>query len=232
MSSGSFWQFALGNELQKWGRKLPYQPYLSKSGWFTDRLLSGSVGIEADGSRRAVADEDALSILLRQSVSWNQNMPDQHEKIIVIRAEDAPPRNKPSNYPEPFYSMVGDRTKRPLGDLFGLQSFGVNHVTLPSGAVAALHHRHSVQDEFVMVLTGELMLVHDHGETLLSPGLCAGFPRGGTAHHLVNRSDADATYLEIGDRQSGDNVSYPNDDLKAVRTSSGWQFTHKDGQPY
>lgn len=127
--------------------------------------------------------------------------------------------------------MVG-RVKRPLGDLFGLASFGVNHVTLPPGAISALHHRHSVQEEFVLVLSGEVTLIHDAGETLLTPGMCAGFPAGGTAHHLVNRSAAKATYLEVGDRRPGDSVDYPQDDLQAVRTDSGWQFTRKDGTPY
>lgn len=152
--------------------------------------------------------------------------------FVAVKADQAPLRTKPSNYPEPFASRMAGRLKRPLGDLFGLQSFGVNHVTLPPGAVSALHHRHTVQDEFVIVLTGEITLVHDGGEALLTPGMCAGFPRNGTAHHLVNRSGADATYLEAGDRQAGDAVSYPRDDLQAERTENGWRFTHKDGTPY
>ncbi|UPG84620.1 cupin domain-containing protein [Luteibacter aegosomatis] len=151
---------------------------------------------------------------------------------VAVLADEAPPRLTPSNYPEPFASMMEGRIKRPLGDLFGLKGFGVNHVTLPPGAISALHHRHSVQDEFVFVLTGELTLVHDAGETLLQAGYGVGFPSGGTAHHLVNRSDAEATYLEVGDRRPGDSVSYPKDDLQAVRTASGWRFEHKDGRPY
>lgn len=152
--------------------------------------------------------------------------------LVAVQADEAAPRIKPSNYPEPFASMMAGRVKRPLGDLFGLRSFGVNHVTLPPGAISALHHRHSVQDEFVMVLTGQITLVHDAGEAVLTPGMCAGFAHGGTAHHLVNRSDADATYMEVGDRQAGDAVSYPRDDLKAERTGEGWQFSRKDGTPY
>jgi uncharacterized cupin superfamily protein len=159
-------------------------------------------------------------------------MTDQAGKTVAIRAAAAPERSKPSNYPEPFASLMRGRIKRPLGDLFGLQSFGVNHVTLPAGAISALHHQHSVQDEFVMVLTGKITLVHDGGERLLLPGDCAGFPHGGNAHHLVNRSDHEASYLEVGDRQSGDRVSYPADDLQAIRVGTGWQFAHKDGQPY
>jgi uncharacterized cupin superfamily protein len=148
---------------------------------------------------------------------------------ITIVAADAPPRTKPSNYPEPFASMMAGRIKRPLGDPFGLQSFGVNHVTLPPGAMSALFHRHSVQDEWVMVLSGEITLIHDDGETVLSAGMCAGFPRNGSAHQLVNRSQDEATYLEVGDRQPGDSVSYPRDDLVAVRSEQGWTFANKNG---
>jgi len=152
---------------------------------------------------------------------------------FTFLASEAPPRTRPSNYPEPFASMMSGRIKRPLGDLFALKNFGVNHVRLPPGAISALHHRHSVQDEFVYVLSGTLTLVHDSGEAILAAGMCAGFPRGGTAHHLVNHSDTDATYMEVGDRQSGDSVQYPRDDIEATAGDDGkWRFAHKDGTPY
>ena len=152
---------------------------------------------------------------------------------LTLLAGEAAPRTKPSNYPEPFATMMAGRIKRPLGDLFGLKSFGVNHVTLPPGAISALHHRHSAQDEFVYVVSGTVTLVHDSGEAILTSGMCAGFPAGGTAHHLVNRSTADAAYIEVGDRQSGDSVQYPRDDIEAVLGSDGkWRFAHKDGTPY
>lgn len=159
-------------------------------------------------------------------------MPDHPESPVAILATEAPARVKPSNYPEPYATMMQGRVKRPLGDLFGLQSFGVNHVTMAAGASSALFHRHSVQDEFVYVLSGELTLVHEHGETVLGAGMCAGFAHNGGAHQLVNRSDAPALYLEVGDRQSGDAVDYPRDDLVAVRGDAGWTFAHKDGTPY
>ena len=151
----------------------------------------------------------------------------------AINAADAPLRTKLSNYPEPYASMMTGRIKRPLGDLFGLKSFGVNHVTLRPGAVSALHHRHAIQDEFVLVISGRVTLVHDAGETVLTPGMCAGFPHGGTAHHLANRSEEDATYLEIGDRQPGDSAEYPRDDIQALMGADGkWRFAHKDGTPF
>lgn len=152
---------------------------------------------------------------------------------IAISAETAPPRTKPSNYPEPFFSRMGRRDKRPLGDLFGLKNFGVNLTKLSPGGESALLHRHSKQDEFVFILQGEPTLITDAEDIRLGPGMCAGFPAQGVAHQLVNRTNTDVVYLEIGDRTSGDQGSYPNDDLQAVLGADGkWKFTHKDGRPY
>jgi len=152
---------------------------------------------------------------------------------ISVTAADAPPRVKPSNYPEPFFSRMGGRVKRPLGDLFGLVNFGVNLTILRPGAVSALRHAHSRQDEFVYILEGRATLVTGAGRTPLSPGDCAGFKSGtGDAHHLVNETESDVTYLEIGDRTQGDEGSYPDDDLQAVMVDGQWRYAHKDGTPY
>ena len=51
----------------------------------------------------------------------------------------------------------------------------------------------------------------------LRPGMCAGFKAGtGNGHNLVNNTSEDVVYLEVGDRSSGDNLSYPDDDLPFV----------------
>jgi uncharacterized cupin superfamily protein len=151
----------------------------------------------------------------------------------ALEAASAPLRSKQSSYPEPFFSRMAKREKRPLGDLFGLKNFGVNLTRLLPGGESALLHRHSKQDEFIYILQGEPTLVTDAGETLLRPGMCAGFPGGGTAHHLINRTDRDVTYLEIGDRTGGDEAFYPADDIRAALTPDGkWFFTHKDGTPF
>jgi uncharacterized cupin superfamily protein len=133
---------------------------------------------------------------------------------VAVIALDAPPRTKPSNYPEPFRSMMSGRVKRPLGDLFGLVNFGVNITVLPPNSVSALRHT-------------------DMGRVELSPGMAAGFKAGtGNAHRLVNESSSEAVYLEVGDRTQGDEVTYPDDDLAARLVGGAWQFTHKDGTPY
>lgn len=128
---------------------------------------------------------------------------------------------------------MANREKRPLGDMFGLRNFGVNLTRLKPGGESALLHRHSKQDEFVYILEGEPTLVMDAEEITLCPGMCAGFPANGVAHHLVNRTGRDVLYLEVGDRLAGDEGSYPRDDLRASLGPDGrWAFTHKDGRPY
>jgi uncharacterized cupin superfamily protein len=153
---------------------------------------------------------------------------------VALNAQDVPPRTKPSNYPEPYFSRMSGRQKRALGDAFGLKNFGVNLTRLAPGGMSALRHAHTVQDEFIYVLEGTPTLVTDAGETLLGPGLCSGFRGGsGDAHHLVNRSAGDVVYLEVGDRLPGDAASYPDDDLKAdLGPDSQWHFSHKDGSAY
>ena len=120
-----------------------------------------------------------------------------------------------------------------MGDYFGLRNFGVNLTTLEPGGESALMHSHSKQDEMIYILQGNPTLVTESGETMLEPGMCAGFRAGGEAHHVVNRSDRIAVLLEIGDRTRGDKGSYPRDDLLAVMGEDGtWQFVHKDGTLY
>ncbi len=135
-------------------------------------------------------------------------------------------------YPEPYAALVKGRQKRKLGEYFGLTHFGVNLTHLLPGAVSALAHSHSKQEEFILVLEGSPTLILDEEEFILHPGDCYGFKAGtGIAHQLINQSEQNVTYLEIGDRTEGDQVGYPNDDLKATQLPNGkWALTHKDGR--
>ena len=119
---------------------------------------------------------------------------------LAIVAAEAPARSKPSNYPLEFARRMEGRTKQPLGDLFGLTNFGVNLTTMVPGAISALQHVHSRQDEFVYIVSGEAVLVAGDEEVLLRAGMCAGFAAGGISHHLENRGTEPVVYLEIGDR--------------------------------
>lgn len=151
----------------------------------------------------------------------------------AVTATDVPIRSRPSVYPEPYASQMAGRLKRVLGDLFGLENFGVNLVTLAPGAISSLRHCHTVQDEFIFVLSGRPTLHTDAGYTELEPGMCAGFKAGsGNGHCLLNKTDREVTYLEMGDRTPGDEGHYPDDDIKAIREGGSWVFVHKDGTPY
>ena len=151
----------------------------------------------------------------------------------AVAASDIPPRTKPSNYSEPFASRMVRREKRMLGDYFGLKNFGVNLTRILPGGESALMHAHSKQDELVFILEGEGVLATPSGEVRLFPGMCAGFPAGGEAHHILNLSNRDLVILEVGDRTKGDVGSYPQDDIQAVMGRNGkWCFTRKDGTPY
>lgn len=151
-----------------------------------------------------------------------------------ISAKSIPAARGKTIYPQPFAALVEGRLKRKLGECFGLTNFGINLTDLAPGAISALAHSHSQQDEFILVLEGSPTLVLGKEEFTLHPGDCYGLKAGtGIAHQLVNRSEENVTYLEIGDRTAGDEVEYPNDDLKATQLSNGtWMLTHKDGSPY
>jgi uncharacterized cupin superfamily protein len=161
---------------------------------------------------------------------------------LFIVASEAPPRARQNVYPEPFAKVVEGRLKRPLGDVFGLQNFGVNWTRLEPGAATALRHHHSRQDELVFVLQGEPTLITDAGECVLAPGTCAGFRAGdGNGHQIVNRSALPVMLLEVGDRTPGDVAEYPDDDLAIQPVAPGMghdaggprlRFVHKDGTTY
>ena len=139
-----------------------------------------------------------------------------------------------TGYPEPFRKNVVARSKRVLGDAFGLSRYGVNLVDLSPGTWSSQRHWHTHEDEFVYVISGQVTLVTDAGEQVLTPGMVAGFPAGDSdGHHLINRGKETASYLEIGDRNSNDEVYYPDIDLLYKPNDEGEHvFTHRDGVPY
>ena len=139
-----------------------------------------------------------------------------------------------TTYPEEFRKEVASRSKRVLGDLFGLTNYGVNLVELAPGAWSAQRHWHTRADAFIYILSGGLTLVTDEGKQIMSVGMIAGFPAGeSNGHHLVNNSTTPATYLEIGDRIKEDEVFYPDIDLQLVSDQNGNRiFTNRDGEPY
>ena len=159
-------------------------------------------------------------------------MPRKDLSSPALDPETLTPRHG-SSYPEAFKAPVLARSKRALGDALGLTRYGVNLVSLEPGAWSAHRHWHTHEDEFVLVLEGQVTLVTDAGEQELSPGMVAGFPGGAAdGHHLVNKSDRPVLYLEVGDRDPADEVHYPDVDLFLKSTPGGHVFTDKKGEPY
>ena len=133
-------------------------------------------------------------------------------------------------YPPEFAGPLKGREKRALGDAFGLTQFGVNLTTLAPGAWSAQRHWHAKEDEFVFVVEGEITLIDDAGEHLMKPGMCAGFKAGvANGHHLVNKTNSSATYLEVGTRSLDEATDYPDVDMKAKKIDGKWLLTRKDG---
>ncbi|MGH6992369.1 MAG: cupin domain-containing protein [Caulobacteraceae bacterium] len=133
--------------------------------------------------------------------------------------------------PPPFAAKSAERTRQRLGDAAGLEDFGVNLMRLPAGNWSSQRHWRSLEDEFVFVLEGELVLIEDEGETILHAGEAAAFPKGtGNGHHLINRSRADAVYLEVGSRQREDVATCSDIDLMSDNVIG--RFAHKDGTAY
>lgn len=135
-----------------------------------------------------------------------------------------------TTYPMPFAAEMGRRWYRRLALAAGLADFGVSHVVLQPGGVSSQRHWHDEMDEFLIMVSGEAVLIEDEGETVLRPGDCAAFPKGsGNAHRLVNRSDADCVFYVVGSPDRGD-CRYSDVDLHW--DASAKTYRHKDGTPY
>jgi uncharacterized cupin superfamily protein len=141
-----------------------------------------------------------------------------------------------TGYPKRFHHVRGNiaaKRWQPVGDAAGLTAFGVNRMVLEPGAVSSLRHWHTHEDEFVVVLEGELVMVTDEGETLLRAGEMAGFPKGvENGHCFMNRSSAPATFLAIGNRSAEDECIYSEVDLRLRSEKQGGGFVSRDGVPY
>ena len=146
------------------------------------------------------------------------------------------PKDLPANlgtfYPPPYDQPCRARERRKLGDAAGLTQFGVNLLRLKPGVWSSQRHWHTEQDEFVYVVSGEVVLVTDAGEEILKAGDCAGFKAGDRdGHHLQNRSNADALLLEIGTRVTNDAGEYPDIDM-VFKMGVPPIYLRKDGMPY
>ncbi|MDZ4365333.1 cupin domain-containing protein [Brevundimonas sp.] len=145
---------------------------------------------------------------------------------------DAAPTGHGTTYPDAHAGPCLARRRWRLGDAAGLSQFGVNLLRLPAGAWSSQRHWHASEDEFVWVVSGEVVLVEQVGETILSAGDCAGFKAGvPNGHRIENRSDSEAVLLEVGTRSTTtDACDYPGIDM--VLPAGADRCFHRDGTPY
>lgn len=143
------------------------------------------------------------------------------------------PESNATTYPQLYRAENQRRWNRRLGDHARLTNFGVNMTRIVPGGQSSSRHWHSRQDEFVYVLSGEVVLETDAGEEILRAGMCGGFPAGSRdGHRFVNRTDRDSLLLVIGDRTVGDEIGYPDIDMHGHPGPNGrYRFTRKDGAP-
>jgi uncharacterized cupin superfamily protein len=143
------------------------------------------------------------------------------------------PETNETSYPEPYRGENQRRWNRRLGDYVGLTNFGVNLTRIEPQGQSSSRHWHTRQDEFVYVLSGEVVLETEAGEEVLHEGMCAGFPAGTrNGHRFVNRTNIDSLLLVVGDRTPGDEVGYSDIDMHGYLGADGrYRFTRKDGTP-
>ena len=138
-----------------------------------------------------------------------------------------------TGYPPPYNKVVEGRSRKRLARAAGLTQYGVNICTLKPGAASSQRHWHENEDELVFVLEGEVVLCEDDGETVLKPGDAAAWKAGvANGHCLVNRSNRDAVFIEVGSRAARERAHYSDIDMKVERDDKGMHYTRKNGEPF
>ena len=134
-----------------------------------------------------------------------------------------------TGYPPPFDQDVAGRWYRRLAPVAGLTDFAASHVVLKPGAWSSQRHWHDGEDEFLVMISGEAVLVEDEGRTTLRAGDIAAWPKGtGSGHHLRNESEEDCSFVVVG---GGTNTGGGYSDIDMLFTADN-RYVHKDGSPY
>jgi uncharacterized cupin superfamily protein len=143
------------------------------------------------------------------------------------------PLDTSTGYPAPFNKAVEGRARKRLGRDAGLTHFGVNICTLKPGAASSQRHWHEKEDELVYMLEGEVVLCEDGGETVLKPGDAAAWKAGvENGHCLINRSNRDALFIEVGTSAAAERAHYSDIDMMVTREDKVARYTRKNGEPY
>jgi uncharacterized cupin superfamily protein len=146
---------------------------------------------------------------------------------------DKIPIDTATGYPPPHHKAVEGRSRKRLARAAGLTQFGVNICTLKPGAASSQRHWHENEDELVYVLQGEVVLKEDGGEIVLKPGDAAAWKAGvANGHTIINRSNRDAVFIEVGTRAPTERAHYSEIDMMVTRDDKGARYTKKNGEPF
>jgi uncharacterized cupin superfamily protein len=154
-----------------------------------------------------------------------------HPKIELTQL----PTRSGTGYPRRFHQVNGDIPSRQLQPIaVGLTAFGANRVVMPPGAASSLRHYHSHEDELVIVLSGELVMLTDEGETPMRAGDIASFPKGvANAHCFVNRSSEPAVFIAVGNNHDDDECFYPDVGMRVQSPNQGGKYVQwSTGEPF
>lgn len=138
-----------------------------------------------------------------------------------------------TGYPGALADIVRGRSYQRLAAPGGLTQFGVNLCRVAPGSASSQRHWHEKEDEFVVMLEGELILVEEGSEQVMRPGDCATFKAGvANGHHFVNRADKDGVFVVVGTNLPNERAYYPDVDLLYKDDETGSGYFRKDGTPY
>lgn len=96
-----------------------------------------------------------------------------------------------------------------LSDVAGLSHIGVSIARVPPGRESFALHAHTLQEEWIFVLSGAGEVQLDDDAVEIGPGDFVGFPANGPAHLVRNTGSADLVFLQGGDRRPGDRGRFP-----------------------
>ena len=135
-----------------------------------------------------------------------------------------------TGYPPPFNEQVAGRWYRRLAPAGGLTEFGASHVTLKPGAWSSQRHWHNGEDEFLVMLSGEAVLVEDEGRTVLRAGRLRGLAQG--QHQRPSSCERKRRGLHVRRASAAvTNTGGGYSDIDMMFTAEDG-FVHKDGAPY
>ncbi len=116
-----------------------------------------------------------------------------------------------------------------LSERTGLTRLPVNLLRVPPSKESFIPHAHSIEEEWVFVVSGEGTVTLDGAATPIGAGDFLGFPPDGVVHHLTNtHASEDLVYITGGERHPVEVAHMPTVGKVAVFKDNGVTFFDED----